>query len=228
MLIKKIKVLGLAAFVLMAAACNTTPEKTFSVSGQWTNAKSGYLMLAELPYGMAERLVVDSVHLDSTAAFTLTGPAGQEKVFQVFEKEGPGILIINDQPEIRLMVDSDSLGGFRVTGSPASESIRAFYAEFEPLYESWQIADSANIRLPESALADSVRIAREQAATQARSVLEQHIRASLAAENNGTATWFKLGIARAILPPDIYLLELEKAAARFKGHPGVEWLKIRR
>ena len=210
------------------AACNTQQERILTVEGEVKNAAGKKLMLAELPYASSNRIVIDSVTLDSSGMFRLQSVQSQENMYQLFVVNGPGILLINDADQITVQLNASDPGNYQTSGSPASASIKALYEQFTPLYQRAQQAqEKAQAAEQDRSLGDSLRSVTLQARDAAQSALRQHFLQYLQTEQNPTALYFALGMARQFVTPAYWNAQVQETARRYPVHPGLALLKVR-
>ncbi len=218
--------LACISLILMMLSCNNGESEYFIVTGNLQHASGKKLLLAELPYAVADRIVVDSARIDSSGNFHLQANTSQEKMYQLFLEDGPSMLFINDSKRISLTADVDSIEGFTVSGSPASAFIKDAYDGFYPLYIEWQRQEEEIKQMPQKGLTDSMAQVMQTRLLQSKKHVDDFLKAKIAEAKNGTAVYFMLGLARSFLSSGEFRAELEKSRSRFNDHPGIAWLQI--
>ena len=221
-----------AAAVLLALgmySCQQSTNTDLVVKGTFSNATGGKILLAELPYAAAQRIVVDSAYLiDSLGRFRLHTPMSQESVYQLFISNGPGLLFINDAPDIEIVADAKKPEQFSVSGSPASSSIQALYNSFERAYTEWKTAEAAAIAADKPGKQnDSLRTATLQQRDKRYTALQQLFSSYIGKEPNATAQYFALGMAHRFLPGSQWQQLLKTAQDKHPQHPGLQLLEQR-
>lgn len=221
-----------AAAVLLALgmySCQQSTNTDLVVKGTFSNATGGKILLAELPYAAAQRIVVDSAYLiDSLGRFRLHTPMSQESVYQLFISNGPGLLFINDAPDIEIVADAKKPEQFSVSGSPASSSIQALYNSFEKAYTEWKTAEAAAIAADKPGKQnDSLRTATLQQRDKRYTALQQLFSSYIGKEPNATAQYFALGMAHRFLPGSQWQQLLKTAQDKHPQHPGLQLLEQR-
>ena len=221
-----------AAAVLLTLgmySCEQSTNTDLVVKGSFSNATGGKIMLAELPYAAAQRIVVDSAYLiDSVGRFRLHTPMSQESVYQLFIANGPGLLFINDVPDIEIVADAKHPEQFKISGSPASSSIQTLYNSFEKTYAEWKTAEAAAIAADKPGKQnDSLRTATLQQRDVRYAALQQLFSNFISKESNATAQYFALGMAHRFLPGSQWQQLLKAAQDKHPQHPGLQLLEQR-
>lgn len=214
------------ATVLLALgmySCQQSTNNDLVVKGSFSHASGSKIMLAELPYAAAQRIVVDSAYLiDSVGRFRLHTPMSQESVYQLFIANGPGLLFINDAPEIEIIADARHPEQFIINGSPASSSIQQLYKDFEKAYTRWKQAEaSAKAADKPGQQNDSLRSVALQQRDAQYTALQQLLSNYIRQSANATATYFALGIAHRFLPANQWQQLLQASIRKHAQHPGL-------
>ena len=222
-----IHTLGWLSLSLGLAACGDQAQQNLVVEGTILHAKGKQVMLAELPYASPNRIVVDSAAIDSNGHFRLQSVQSQQNIYQLFVVNGPGILLINDANNLQVEMDADAPEKYVVNGSAASNSIKALYEQFTPLYKQWQLASTkAEASLQDKNLSDSLRSVALQQRDEAHAALKGLFKNYLSSQPNSTARYFALGMARQFLSPSDWAAQLQLADSLFPSHPGITLLKV--
>lgn len=212
--------------VFALAACQSSSTERLRVEGHFTNAAGKKIMLAELPFGRPERMVIDSATLDSSGVFKLNAIQQQEGMYQLFVQGGPGILLINDTNQIVVNADAEKLQDYTVTVSKASKSIKSLYEKLTELEQKAgklkASADSiAKTKTPDS-LAAPFYAARDRSAKE----ISHFLNAYLGMEKNATALWYGLGVSAHFLTKEDWAAQMKKAASAYPHHPGLSMMKV--
>jgi len=226
---KSVLVVAVALFILGSSSCMQDQTSMLVISGKFSHAAGKKIMLAELPYASASRLVVDSATLlDSSGIFRLQSSQSQENVYQLFIANGPGILLINDQDNITITADANAPEKYVVEGSPASKSIQSLYGNFIPAYNKWLEANAAAKAVEQDKkIGDSARSAALQQRDKQQQQLNNMLLQYLQTEKNATALYFGLGMAKQFLSPTAWNEQLEKSLVAHPNHPGLSLLKVK-
>lgn len=222
-----INTLGLVAITVTMASCSNQQQNDLVVEGTILHAQGKQVMLAELPYASANRIVVDSASIDSNGHFKLQSVQSQQNIYQLFVVNGPGILLINDANNLKVEMDAETPEKYVVSGSPASSSIKSLYEQFTPMYQQWQAANArVELALQDTKLSDSLRSVVLQQRDEANTALKDLFRNYLDNQSNSTARYFALGMARQFLSPSDWMAQLQLADSLFPNHPGITLLKV--
>lgn len=219
---------GILLAVLLVVACKSPTQKGFTTQGVFKGAVGKKIMLAELPFNAVNRIVADSVTLDSTAKFLLNTPQQPECMYQLFIENGPGILLINDVQNISIAADINHPETLAVQGSPASQSIKSFDSTLYSLYETWRsdlkISDSLSAikKIP-----DSIKAPYTERVKNSHDRIQDYLKRTIDAEINGTAQYYMLGTASQLLLESVWQNLLKKALANHPKHAGMLSLKHR-
>ncbi|RQO30266.1 hypothetical protein DBR32_11875 [Taibaiella sp. KBW10] len=111
------------ALVGLGACKNNKSEHSFNVQGNISGMPKTVVYLEEI--GLNNELkITDSAESSANGTFSLSGSIGKEqKMYRI--KLGPKfILVINDQPEVKLKADWKDIENYTVSGSAGSASLR--------------------------------------------------------------------------------------------------------
>jgi hypothetical protein len=129
------RIIYLAVIIAIAASCREKKDGAFVVSGVIENAPGKKLILMETPYANEQPVVLDSTFLKDKGSFTLRGRANEEGIYRLVIENGPDVILINDNNEIKVNLDVNNYRNYTVKGSPASESLHQ-------LFENYRYKDS--------------------------------------------------------------------------------------
>ncbi len=117
-----------AVVALLAAACENSGSKNFTVKGEIKNAPATVVYLEQISYDNMPPQVLDSITLKD-GKFSLKGKAAEEALLQLrfpqIEK-GPLFFVINDKSGIEINADWRDIRQLKYKGSPASERLQVF------------------------------------------------------------------------------------------------------
>lgn len=220
----------LFATTVFTACQQNEKAKTFTVNGTFKNTVSKKIYLAELPFGSKHRTIVDSTSIDTAGKFSLQGFSKGEGIYQVFIEKGPGIMLINDVPDITIHADANHLAQYKMEGGTANENIQKMFADY-------LLADSIVIK--QKAAIDSIQkkqlkaVEKDSLMKVATFELDNDVikmnRVGVAfinSENNGTAVYYALGITKNNMPETQWNLLLQRSLDRFPHHPGLMLMNV--
>src|SRR4051812_35054017 len=120
----------IAAAVAIIASCKPKEHGAFVVTGNIENAPGKKLVLMETPYGAAQPIILDSTILEAKGKFTLRGRANEESIFRLVIENGPDVVLINDNTDLKVHMDVNDYRNYTVEGSPASESLHHLFEDY--------------------------------------------------------------------------------------------------
>ena len=208
-------------------ACQPGNEpKTLVVSGTFTNTVSKKIFLAELPFGSAQRTIVDTAAIDAKGNFTLSTLSKGEGIYQLFIENGPGLMLINDVNKIEVHADANNLAAYTTPGSKVNENMKKMFSSFmhaDSVFRSKKVvADSVQkVRAKDSMIVTS-RTAADESLAATKKILDDFI----ATEANGTAVYFATGMARQLNSEADWNAIIQTALKRFPNHPGLQLLRV--
>jgi len=220
-------ILTLVLLLIIATGCQPDAAANFKVQGTFTHAAGKRLMLAELPFNLPNRMVVDSATLDSTGAFSMSAIQKQEGLYQLFVQDGPGILLINDTENITLFADAENPGTYIVKGSQASQSIKSLYEKYTMLDSTAKAATQlAASMLRNKKMPDSLRQPYITERDRKQKQVSEFLTAYLGMEKNATAQYYALGIAIKHISRNDWTAALNKALEQHPNHAGLTLMKV--
>ena len=213
------------AFIIFAAACQTKKRSMFEVSGVIANAPGKKLILMETPYTEGQPVILDSTFLKDKGAFTLKGRANEESIYRLVIENGPELVLINDNDNLKINLDVNNYRNYKIEGSPASESLHQ-------LFEDYRAKDSAiliafkridNIKaLPgQDSLAEVLRTKNDQQIAGLNNMLKNFITTSA----SPSATLYALGIASQTIPGEELKAMADASAKKFPESAGLAKIK---
>jgi peroxiredoxin len=155
MILMKIKsLLSLVALTLLFAACKNDKNK-FVIVGEINNMPEQTVLLEEM--GINETKVLDSVKSNSKGHFELSGTGMEPGLYRVRFSENQYIFLSIYKENIKVVSDWKNFEQYSVSGSPASESLRSFFANVRKYINDTRtiamVMDSMRIRGNDSLLA---------------------------------------------------------------------------
>ncbi len=214
-----IKLVAVSIFTFYS--CRNNSVSYFTVKGNFKTNASNTIMLAEFPFGEKQRIIVDSTTLDNKGNFELKTIQKTEGMYQLFVKNGPGVLLINDAETITINADENKLEAFTAQGSAASNSIKKLFelvANADSLVkkENAQLLSIAKVKVK-----DSVRLVYQTNYDASVKNLKDIFKAYNLNEKNATACWFGLGVAQRYLSKDEWTELMKQSYKKFPMHAGI-------
>lgn len=219
------KILVFAFAVAALVACRQKGGGSFTVSGKITHAPSDKIFLEELPFTGAQPIVLDSGRISSGGSFSLKAMAKEEGLYRLVVENGPDVLLVNDNDQIKLNLDVEHYRSYQVEQSPASLSLH-------DLFENYRKKDSALYIT--FAQADSLQ--KQNAGDSVLNLVKQHQDAQLKEMNtmitdfinqspSPAARYYALGMASRTMPMEELLKLTNASVDKFKEHSGLARIK---
>ena len=210
---------------LLAVSCSEKKYGAFTVSGQFKNAGQLKLFLQELPFGGRQPITVDSAILDKQGNFILRGVGKEESIYRITTDMGMDVIVINDQKNIKLVVDMKDYTHYQVEGSPAS-------FQMHELFENYRRQDSALAvcfmmldSLKENNVPDSVSLPckqeRDRRISDINSLVSNFVRESA----SPAARFYALGIATRTMKREEIVSLANASLQKFPEHSGLQRIK---
>ena len=210
---------------LLAVSCSEKKYGAFTVSGQFKNAGQLKIFLQELPFGGRQPITVDSASLDKQGNFVLRGVGKEESIYRITTDMGMDVIVINDQKNIKLVVDMKDYTHYQVEGSPAS-------FQMHELFENYRRQDSALAvcfmmldSLKENNVPDSVSLPckqeRDRRISDINSLVSNFIRESA----SPAARFYALGIATRTMKREEIVSLANASLQKFPEHSGLQRIK---
>ncbi len=215
-----IAVLGM----LFIASCSKKQSDSFTVTGTIEHAPGKKVFLMEIPYSAPQPIVVDSVTLDSKGAFTLKGARKEEQIYGLSLENGPELLLVNDADEINIKLDVNNYRDYKVTGSPASESLHRLFEEYGRKDSTLFITMKSIDSLQKAGGNDSTLLmARAKRDAQSQEI-SNTVKKFISESPSPAARFYAIGLASRTLPPDELKQLVDQSVAKFKDHQGLAGL----
>jgi peroxiredoxin len=217
---RKLVLVAAAAFIL--AACNNkknkveenlTGDKSFKVSGTFTNSKAKKAYLEEVSIINMQRTKVDSADIDSDGKFDLKTVTNTEKAYAIRldQNQFPSVTIINDTTNLVVNAKFSDRGNeyadnYEVIGSPASQKFKDYLFSFSnnlmKLFQADKLADSLSKTTPaQPAAVEQVLTDRKQQTE----FLKTFTRTAIDESNNPALGMYVLGYYQTINRENQYL-----------------------
>ena len=209
------------------SGCQQATQQYFTVEGTLTGAAGNQIMLAQLPFNRPERIVLDSATLDSSGYYKLRTQQTPEGMYQLFLRNGPGLLLINDVPATRINAQAGQIENYIVEGSPASESLKQLYQQFSQLQAAYKKNQARADSLTNMAkVPDSLRMASQQEAARSQKALYAYLEHFVLTQKSATATWYALGLANTLVPTQDWQALLDSSLAHHPSHAGLRLMQV--
>jgi peroxiredoxin len=210
---------------ILAVSCSEKKYGAFTVSGQFKNAGQLKLFLQELPFGGRQPITVDSAILDKQGNFVLRGIGKEEGLYRITTDMGMDVFVINDQKNIKLLVNMKDYTHYQVEGSPAS-------FQMHELFENYRRQDSALAvcfmmldSLKENNVPDSVSLPckqeRDRRISDINSLVSNFIRESA----SPAARFYAMGIATRTMKREEIVNLANASLQKFPEHSGLQRIK---
>lgn len=207
------------------ASCRQQGSGAFTVSGRIQHAPSNKVFLQELPYTGDQPVILDSTTLASNGSFTLRAIAKEEGLYRVVIQNGPDVLIVNDDNNIKLDLDVEHYRDYKVENSPASVSMHKLFEDYRKkdsaLYLAFaQIDTLQQHKATDSALAIA-RSNRDNLLKQMNTEVTDFINQS----NSPAARYYALSMAMRTMPQEEVSKLAIASSDKFKTHTGLTRIK---
>lgn len=136
------------ALVTLFTSCKNNKNK-FVISVEMSNMPEQKVLLEEM--GINETKILDSVRTDSKGHFELSGLGNKEScLYRLHFSDNKYIILSLAGESVKIVSDWNNLEAYTVKGSPASESLRLFFADVRKYINDIQtltiVMDSMRIR----------------------------------------------------------------------------------
>lgn len=217
-------------FVIIAAAafafsCQNKHSGAFIVSGVIQHADGQKVVLQELPFGGENPVALDSAALKANGSFELRGIGREEGLYRIVIGNGPDVLLVNDNNDIRLNLDINDYRNYRVTNSPASESLHTLFEDYRKkdsaLYQTFARIDTLQKQNATDSAVAIVRAARDAQIKEMNAAVTSFIRQS----PSPAARYYALGMGSRTMNQAEVLALANESAEKFPEHTGLAKIK---
>jgi len=219
------RILYLALFAGLIAACQQKKHGAFIVTGDINNAQGKKVLLMETPYGIAEPVVFDSTILKDKGSFTLRGRATEEGIYRLVVENGPDVILINDNNDIKLHLDVNDYRNYVVEGSPASESLHKLFEDYRSkdsvILTTFKKIDSVRALPNQDTAAEALQAQNDKQIDGLNNMLKDYINTT----NSPAASLYALGIASQTIPTEEIKSMVNASAKRFPEYAGLAKIK---
>ena len=210
---------------LLAVSCSEKKYGAFTVSGQFKNAGQLKLFLQELPFGGRQPITVDSAILDKQGNFILRGVGKEESIYRITTDMGMDVIVINDQKNIKLVVDMKDYTHYQVEGSPASFQLHELFENYRRQDSALAVCFMMLDSLQENKVPDSVslpcRQERDRRISDINSLVSNFVRESA----SPAARFYAMGIATRTMKREEIVNLANASLQKFPEHSGLQRIK---
>lgn len=219
------RVIYLAAVLAVIISCQAKKHGGFEVTGTIKNAPGKKLVLMEAPYASAQPVILDSVFLKNNGDFTLKGRANEEGIFRLVLENGPDVILINDNNNIKVNLDVNDYRDYKVEGSPASKSLHELFENYRNrdsvILTTFKQIDSVHSVPGQDSLANVLQIKNDQQVEGLNKMLRDFINNS----PSPAAAYYALGVASQTIPNEELKSMVDASAKKFPEHAGLARIK---
>jgi len=219
------KILQLSLLLAIVTSCQQKKHGAFVVTGEIENAPGKKVMLMETPYSDAPPVILDSAVLKDKGSFTLRGRANEEGIYRVVIDNGPDVILINDNNDIKLHLDVSDYRNYTVKGSPASESLHTLFEDYRGkdsvILTTFKEIDSLKGLPGNDSLTRVLQTKNDQQVNDLNSLLKKYIDNSA----SPAASLYALGMASQSIPNEELKTLVDATAKKFPEHAGLAKIK---
>ncbi len=217
--------IGIFFACLLALACNEKKYGAFTVSGKFTNAGQIKIYLQELPFAGRQPITVDSATLDKQGNFILRGVGKEEGIYRITTALGMDVIVINDQKNIKLLVDMKDYTHYQVEGSPASKQLHTLFEKYRQQDSALAVCFMKLDSLQQKNAPDSISLPckqeRDRRISDVNSLVNQFIRES----ESPAARFYAMGIATRTMKREEIVTLANASLQKFPEHSGLNRIK---
>jgi peroxiredoxin len=210
---------------LLAVSCSEKKYGAFTVSGQFKNAGQLKIFLQELPFGGRQPITVDSVTLDKLGNFILRGVGKEESLYRITTDMGMDVVVINDQKNIKLLVDMKDYTHYQVEGSPASFQLHELFENYRRQDSALAVCFMMLDSLQQKNVPDSVSLPckqeRDRRISDINSLVSNFVRESA----SPAARFYAMGIATRTMKREEIVSLANASLQKFPEHSGLQRIK---
>ncbi|MCX6263379.1 MAG: TlpA disulfide reductase family protein [Bacteroidetes bacterium] len=210
---------------LLAVSCSEKKYGAFTVSGQFKNAGQLKIFLQELPFGGRQPITVDSASLDKQGNFVLRGVGKEESLYRITTDMGMDVIVINDQKNIKLLVDMKDYTHYQVEGSPASFQLHELFENYRRQASALAVCFMMLDSLQQKNVPDSVSLPckqeRDRRISDINSLVSNFVRES----PSPAARFYAMGIATRTMKREEIVNLADASLQKFPEHSGLQRIK---
>ncbi|GEO11965.1 TlpA disulfide reductase family protein [Segetibacter aerophilus] len=219
------KIIYLVLLIATITSCEQKKHGAFVVTGVIENAPGKKVTLMETPYANAQPVVLDSAILKDKGSFTLRGRANEEGIYRLVIDNGPDVIVINDNNNIKVHLDVNDYRSYTVEGSPASESLHNLFEDYRSkdsaIFATFKVIDSIKATPGQDSLSEILQTKNDQQVAGLNNLLKKFIDGS----PSPAASLYALGIASQTIPNEEIIAMVNATAQKFPEHTGLAKIK---
>ncbi len=219
------RIFFIGSFAALLISCEQKKQGAFVVTGSVQNAPGKKLSLIEVPYSSPQPVVLDSTTLKDKGTFTLRGRSNEEGIYRLAIENGPDIILINDNNDIKVNIDVNDYRNYKVEESPASESLHQLFENYRAKDSSLLVTFKQLDTLQAKPANDSLVKAFETKKTYELATLNNLIKDFIDKSKSPAAIFYALGLASRTLPQEELQLLADASAKKFPEHSGLARIK---
>ncbi len=212
-------------FVTVATACQQKKHGAFTVTGVIENAPGKKVVLMETPYANAQPVILDSAILKGKGSFTLKGRANEEGIYRLVLENGPDVILVNDNNNIKVHLDVNDYRDYTVEGSPASESLHTLFENYRAkdsvILTTFKAIDSIKSLAGQDSIAAIWQTRNDQQIVSLNNTLKDYINSSA----SPAASLYALGMASETIPNEELKSIADVLSKKFPEHTGLARIK---
>jgi peroxiredoxin len=210
---------------ILAISCSEKKYGAFTVSGKFKNAGQLKIFLQELPFGGRQPITIDSATLDKQGNFVLRGVGKEEGLYRITTDMGMDVIVINDQKNIKLLVDMKDYTHYQVEGSPASFQLHELFENYRRQDSALAVCFMMLDSLQENKVPDSVSLPckqeRDRRISDINSLVSNFVRESA----SPAARFCAMGIATRTMKREEIVTMANASLQKFPEHSGLQRIK---
>lgn len=219
------KIFIVIAVIVSAVSCKQEKYGAFTVSGKILNAANKKVRLEELPFGGERPVALDSTSLKADGAFELRGMGKEEGLYRIVVENGPDVLLVNDNNQIKIKMDVNNYRAYTIDGSSTSESLHTLFENYRQkdsaLYLTFTAIDTLQKQNATDSAVNILRAKRDAQVKEMNSLVTDFINQSPSA----AARYYALGMASRTMSQQEVLALVNASADKFKEHSGLAKIK---
>ena len=219
------RIIYLALLTGLIAACQQKKHGGFVVRGVIENAPGKKVLLMETPFGMSQPVIFDSIFLKDKGSFTLRGRANEEGIYRLVIENGPDVVLINDNNDIKVHLNLNDYRNYTIEGSPASESLHQLFENYHSkdsaILATFKKVDSVRALPGHDSAAEALQTQNDQEIAGLNKMLKDYVSNT----NSPSASLYALGIASQTIPKEEIISLVDATAKKFPEHAGIAKVK---
>jgi peroxiredoxin len=215
------KIVCLLYITAALVACREKGTGSFTVSGKITNSPSQKVFLQEIPFAGTQPVILDSGSIAANGSFELQGMAKEEGLYRLVIENGPDVLLVNDNNDIKLTLDVNQYRSYKTEGSAASQSLHDLFEDYRVKDSVLYLAFMQEDTLKKQNAGDSIIAI----ATARKDVLLKEMNKMvtdfITQSPSPSARYYVIGMASRTMPQEELVKLVNLSADKFKTHSGL-------